>query len=143
MTISALSSTEDEISSLERFLTDNPELEQLEKQANQFNLFEAVGITRQEIRHSHFLAFLFDPSQSHGLGDRFLKDWLTAVLKTGAEQSPVRLAEILLADLEDTEVRREWKNIDILCYSRSNNLVVAIENKVASGEHSNQLERYQ
>ena len=142
MTALAPDAIEDPISSLERFLTDNPELQQLEKQTNSFNIFEAVGITRQEIRHSHFLAFLLDPSQSHGLGDRFLKDWLTAVLKTGAAQSPVRLAEILLADLEDTEVRREWKNIDLLCYSRSNNLVIAVENKVGSGEHSNQLERY-
>ena len=37
------------------------------------NIFEAVGLDRQEIRHSNFLAFLLRPQESHGLSDAFLK----------------------------------------------------------------------
>jgi hypothetical protein len=45
-------------------------------------------------------------------------------------------------DLKDAEVRREWENIDILVTSRSDRLVIVIENKVDSAEHSDQLARY-
>ncbi len=44
--------------SLEAFLLDNPELGQLEALLDEFNIFEAIGAVRQEVRHSDFLAFL-------------------------------------------------------------------------------------
>ncbi|MBK7706475.1 MAG: PD-(D/E)XK nuclease family protein [Acidobacteria bacterium] len=37
---------------------------------------------------------------------------------------------------------REWRNIDILLKDKSNKLAVVIENKIDSGEHSEQLTRY-
>jgi len=40
------------------------------------------------------------------------------------------------------EVRREWNNIDILLIDDAHKFVVIIENKIDSGEHSQQLERY-
>ena len=43
---------------LEQFVVNNADLERLESLLNQFNIFEAVGMARQEIRHSYFLAFL-------------------------------------------------------------------------------------
>ena len=62
-------------------------LRKFEKQfglRNRFNLFEAVNMVRQEIRHSSFLAFLLNPAESHGLGDRFLR----AILIAAAEYHP-------------------------------------------------------
>ncbi|MEX0268749.1 PD-(D/E)XK nuclease family protein [Leptolyngbyaceae cyanobacterium UHCC 1019] len=59
---------------LERFIVDNDDLEKLESLVNQFNIFEAIGVTRQELRHSDFLAFLLNPTQSHQLGDRYLNE---------------------------------------------------------------------
>ena len=125
---------------LERFIVDNDDLEKLESLVNQFNIFEAIGVTRQELRHSDFLAFLLNPTQSHQLGDRFLKRFLKRVLL--ADAATVSAIEIDVADLQDAEVLRERHHIDVLIYSRSNRLVVAIENKVGAGEHSDQLERY-
>ena len=125
---------------LERFIVDNDDLEKLESLVNQFNIFEAIGVTRQELRHSDFLAFLLNPTQSHQLGDRFLKRFLKRVLL--ADAATVSAIEIDVADLQDAEVLRERHHIDVLIYSRSNRLVVAIENKVSAGEHSDQLERY-
>ena len=126
---------------LEQFVVNNADLERLESLLNQFNIFEAVGMVRQEIRHSHFLAFLLNPSASHDLRDIFLKTFLKQLL-IEADNATVSPIEIDVATLTDTKVRREWKNIDILLVSPGSQIVCAIENKVDSGEHSNQLQRY-
>lgn len=52
---------------LEEFVVANSELEELEDQLEKFNIFEAIGVVRQELRHSNFLAFLLDPKQNSGL----------------------------------------------------------------------------
>lgn len=66
---------------LEAFLLDNEELEQLEALLNEFNIFEAIGAMRQEVRHSDFLAFLLDPRERHSLGAMFGQQLLlTAVI---------------------------------------------------------------
>ncbi|MBD1914389.1 MULTISPECIES: PD-(D/E)XK nuclease family protein [Cyanophyceae] len=126
---------------LEQFVVDNEDLERLESLLDQFNIFEAVGMVRQEIRHSHFFAFLLNPSASHRLGDIFLKAFLKRLL-IAADNAPVSPVDIDISDLADAEVRREWRNIDVLLISPANQIVCAIENKVDSGEHSNQLQRY-
>lgn len=126
---------------LESFVVNNPDLERLEALLAEFNIFEAIGAVRQELRHSDFLAFLLDPSANHRLGDAFLKRLLKHVL-IGISEPPLSAVEIDAADLEDAEVRREWQNIDILIHDPANRLVCVIENKVVSGEHSDQLRRY-
>lgn len=126
---------------LEQFVVDNEELERLESLLDQFNIFEAIGMVRQEIRHSNFLAFLLNPSASHRLGDIFLKTFLKRLL-IDASNAPVSPIDIDIANLADTQVRREWKNIDILLFSETSRIVCVIENKVDSQEHSNQLYRY-
>jgi hypothetical protein len=47
--------------------------------SNQFNLFEAIGLERQELRHSNFLAFLLDPNSSHRFMGRFTEILLTEI----------------------------------------------------------------
>jgi len=44
------------LESLERFVVENDELQQLEEAIGRFNIFDALGIARVEIRHSNFLA---------------------------------------------------------------------------------------
>lgn len=46
-------------------------------------------------------------------------------------------------ELQGVEVRREWRSIDLLITCRDPSFVVAIENKVDSAEHSDQLQRYE
>jgi hypothetical protein len=122
-------------------LVDASDLANLESQLNQFNIFEAVGMVKQEIRHSRFLAFLLDPAQSHQLGDTFLKTFLQQVFTT-ANVTPPNVDDIRTTSLIDTKVHWEWNYIDILILCPACKLVCAIENKVDSGEHSNQLQRY-
>jgi hypothetical protein len=126
---------------LGKLIIDNQDLEKLESMVSEFNIFESIGVVRQEIRHSHFVAFLLNPSKNHGLGDVFLKKFLIYILHK-FESLPLNPVDIDIANLQDVEVWTEWRNIDILIYSRSNNLACAIENKVDSTEHSNQLNRY-
>jgi hypothetical protein len=128
---------------LEALVIDNPELEKLEALLDEFNIFEALGAVRQEVRHSNFLAFLLDPLQNHGLDDVFAKRLLQKAVQ-GAEdvEVPVTPIDFDLWDLDDIVVLREWRSIDIFMRSDSNRLAVVIENKIGSGEHSEQLGRY-
>ncbi len=129
---------------LEKFVLDNEELARLEERTSQFNFFEAVDIVRQETRHSSFLAWLMDPAHTHGLGDAFLKGFLfkTSVAARGLGIETISPIDVDVWDLSGTEVRREWKNIDITLLEKSRRFVCLIENKVHSSEHSDQLRRY-
>lgn len=126
---------------LEGFVVRNRDLERLEALLAEFNIFEAIGAVRQELRHSDFLAFLLDPRANHRLGDAFLKRLLKHVLLTVPEP-PVSAVEIDATDLDDASVRREWQRIDILVHHPESRLICAIENKIGSSEHSDQLRRY-
>ena len=60
---------------LEKFVIDNQShLEEIKHSLSEFNIFNVLGIQHREIRHSNFIDWLFDPNESHQLGDVFLKD---------------------------------------------------------------------
>lgn len=126
---------------LEDFVVGNVDLQQLEILLRKFNLFEALNLVWVEVRHSDFLAYLLNPQQNHGLQDSFLKTLLQSVLKGEVNQA-VTPIDIDVWNLTSAEVYREWQNIDIFVRDESNHLAVLIENKVQSGEHSDQLVRY-
>ena len=116
----------------------NPELAELKRLLQRFNLFEAVGVVRHELRHSDFLAFLLDPSQNHGLGTLFLSQFLQAVRRDA-------MGNAFLVDFDNlskASIQREWHHIDILVIDDANRFGVVIENKIGTGEHSDQLNRY-
>jgi hypothetical protein len=48
----------------------------LDEILNKFNIFEATGMRKQEIKHTKFLGYLLDPNESHGLGTKFLLEFL-------------------------------------------------------------------
>jgi hypothetical protein len=131
-----------DLDALTRFAIANDDLERLESLVNSFNIFEALGVARQELRHSDFLAFLLDPRQPHGLGDRFLKRFLQRALDEYSGQVPVTSIEIELQSLDQMFPYRERQNIDILLLDEANRIAVIIENKIGSAEHSGQLQRY-
>ena len=37
------------------------------------NIFQILKLSKNEIRHSNFLAFCFAPNETHNLSDEFLK----------------------------------------------------------------------
>ncbi len=131
------------LAGLERFVVDNDELLQLEQLIGRFNIFDALGIVRAEIRHSNFLAWLLDPNESHGQGGLFLDGILMDLLRQSPPAlrpfSPIQLDG---AELRRVRVRREYRNIDILIECEEPRFVIAVENKTYSHEHSGQLDRY-
>jgi len=132
-----------DIVALESFVSANSDLEELERLVSPFNIFEVLGATWHELRHSRFLAFMLDPRGSHGLGDAFLRRFLLHTLKqVEPDARPISLVDIDVADFAEVEVRREWRSIDILVLIPSLRLAVVIENKIYSSEHDDQLARY-
>ena len=126
------------------FVIDNPELERLEDIISDFNLFEVLNLQKQEIRHSNFLAWVLDPTQPHALGSYFLKQVLIKASSRGGSigDNPISPIDVDVWDLSETLVLREENRIDILLLNEVKGFVCAIENKIDSQEHSQQLSRY-
>jgi hypothetical protein len=132
----------DDIKLLEALILEEPDLEELEAQLEEFNIFEALGAVRVEVRHSDFLAFLLNPQQNHGLGDVFVKRLLQKALSVAQNYTPITSLDLDIWDLDELTVQREWQNIDLFLFDDKTKIAVVIENKVSSSEHSGQLRRY-
>lgn len=120
------------------------DLERLEDLLAEFNLFDVLGIARQETQHSAFLAWLLDPRGSHGLRDYFLRGFLTQAAAEARENGILALTPLDVDSwkLSDIKVATERHRIDILLMDENDGFVCLIENKIRSGEHSDQLNRY-
>ena len=141
------SQAEQDLKTLEAFLVANEDLDRLEALLDRFNIFEAIGMVSRELNHSQFLAYLLDPRNNHEFGDLFVKRLLQNVLSIADEGErrvlmPISAIELELWNLERMTVEREWHHVDILLRDVEHRLVVVIENKIKSGEHSDQLQRY-
>src|SRR5687767_11657164 len=116
----------------------DPKLHELERRIAEFNILEALGVVRHELRHSDFLAFLLDPAGKHGMGDYFLKRFLQAVILSSvgsvssvpasggdlpdnhiqsadiAVRVPISPVELDVWSLDNAQVYRELYHIDLL-----------------------------
>jgi hypothetical protein len=120
-----------------KFSINNPALDMLESMINSFNSLKVLGVADYEIRHSHVLAWLIDPTAHHGLGDTVFKKILLEVMR-----GDKNIGDIIISDYADLDVRREWRNIDVIAVSRRNKLVFVIENKLHAVEADKQLTKY-
>lgn len=132
---------EEKIKALAAFLQDISCLNPLKKYTEKVNLFDVLKVSRTEIRHSNFLAWLLDPNENHFLGDRFLRKFFCEVLNKN-QSSAGEICKLLSGDFSDFTIKREEAHIDILGYSKALNVVFCIENKIDASEHDNQLQRY-
>lgn len=129
-----------ELEYLKSFLLDIDCLNELSEWITEFNIFEILKISRMEIRHSNILSWLLDPNENHGLNDSILRGVFQFIIQN--DYIDMDIFKILLMDLNSFYVKREWNNIDILIESKEKEIVLCIENKIDSGEHSNQLKKY-
>ena len=101
----------------------------------------APGMWRAEEFHSRIISWLLDPSAHHRQAGHFIATLLNATM------APPRLFD---ADWSTAQVLQEWGNVadgqqgylDILILNQEYQNLIAIENKILSQEHSNQLTRY-
>lgn len=127
-------------------------LSQIRNSVKEFNIFEIAGMHKQEIKHSNTLAWFFGNNE-HGLGEMFFIEFLKKAIE--ATESNKEYFANLKIDLDklkkyiylsknkkELEVRREYKNIDILIIDRNNNFLFLIENKIDASESENQLNKY-
>lgn len=101
-----------------------------------FDIFEVLKIHHLEYIHSNFLSWLLDPGESHGIESHFLRNFLSRTVAAAQQQAICTMSpdRIHSADWAETEVRREWRYIDILILNRKAGFVCAIENKVWAEE---------
>jgi len=127
---------------LNRFLVGNTDLEKLTAQLSRFNIFQILKIEQAEIRHSNVLAWLLNPLENHGLSDLFIRRFLSTILLDNPGIVNITPAEIELMNMNDVEVWRELKNIDLLAVSKNNKWVLIVENKIRAGVSDQQLRKY-
>ena len=96
-----------------------------------FNVFKLCKVNHYENRHSDIIAELLDPAGTHGLGDRFLKEFC-------------RIANFDFKPCEEITIHREYSitngRFDI--FADAKDWVFIIENKIYASEGEAQLPRY-
>ncbi len=124
----------------------------IEEQHSEFDALAFLGVSGSEEFHSRFLSWLLDPRGSHGDKHQFLSGF---VLETIAQARSAGIRTVTLSDRPGfdwsaTTVMPEWRNVvdgregylDILLLNRDERFLCAVENKIFSNEHSEQLTRY-
>jgi hypothetical protein len=117
----------------------------LQHRLTRFNIFTALNALDYETRHSNLLAWLLDPSAAHGFGAKFLEGLLSLIAQRMPERGEAAKPGPILQyanGLQGAEVKREFKRADILVVDRTQRFVCLVENKIHTGEHSDQLTRY-
>lgn len=104
------------------------------------------GISRMEIRHSNFLAWLLNSQKSHQLNEVPIKILLNALLenKYPFNNTIKQILKIRKYELSDISVYREKMNIDIFIKFKLNEIPVCIiiENKIKAIFGKEQPKKY-
>lgn len=120
---------------------------------------EILGVSRREISHSGFLAWLLNNTESHNLGEYPIKKFLDIVLKFSNDKLKNEYSELYNSFVtEDYEIERLFvkpefaiKNVGrldiyveltLLIANRQRNVKLIIENKVESKENNDQSNSY-
>jgi hypothetical protein len=83
----------------------------------------------------------FDPNENHGLGDYFIRSFVTKVVSK-CDHNKYNVFDLLLQDFYTYQVYRESNHMDIVLASREEKKAVIIENKIWSSESFHQLNEY-
>lgn len=138
------------------------------RKINQNSILDIYGIARSETHHSKFLAWLFNPNESHNTGELALRKLLNIAVRRGIEQnnqSEVFLwvkkrvltsathsstsasnVQILTESYVESQGKKGAKGrIDILIQNvelGTESINIVIENKIYSNEHDEQTTTY-
>ena len=123
-----------------------PDFLQLDRLLKGFNIFNATDMRRREIKHTKFLAHLLDPHESHGLGIRFLENFIININNQNIKKIDFLSLDLMNA-VVSSEEKLEKRAIDLLIRIPSSTeslrpILIAIEVKVDSIESELQLEKY-
>ncbi|MCB1178542.1 MAG: PD-(D/E)XK nuclease family protein [Leptospiraceae bacterium] len=108
-------------------------------------------LKKEEVNYSDFIAYFLNPKNNHALEDKFLKIFLQETINIyndiNINEFPVHLIDILLTNLHDSKVIREFNlndkgRPDIIILCESLKLAVIVEVKLFSKEGKNQTNNY-
>ena len=126
-------------------LIDDPRFREYHRDSLQreFNTFDVLRYADYEIRHSNVLAWLLQPAETHGLGNRFLRCFVNHLNNRLEAAKGTSLPTVNL-EAANVRVERELDYVDITIFFKKEQCLVAIENKTgpASSDHFVQVRRY-
>lgn len=138
------------------------------RKINQNSILDIYGIARSETHHSKFLAWLFNPNESHNTGELALRKLLNIAVRRGNEQNnqskdfqwfkntvltsathsstSASNVQVLTESYVETQGKKGAKGrIDILIQNvelGTELINIVIENKIYSNEHDEQTTTY-
>lgn len=125
-------------------LRDRTERNEKRKRGELFNIFDVLNLRTSEVRtHSAFLAELLNPNGNHGLGDRFLKVFISTIPELAEWQFDTEHAHVTVEDPSAGAINEDASaggRMDITI--KSHNQIIIIENKIYAGDQYKQLVRY-
>ena len=142
----------------------SPEYRQLADLYARKNLFDILGIARNEQYHSRMLRWVLDPSETHGLGTFPLRKFLQAIalakikyIGNKSENLSPELLEAFVTESCRIDDARVWleqstgnkrgrvdlvAEVEMKIGNKEKTLPIVLENKVETNEHSQQTEKY-
>jgi len=135
------------------------DFQKLEKFYHSKSFSEILGISRREISHSNFLAWLLGNKESHNLGDFPIKKFLDIILKFSNDKHKSEYSDLynffVTEDyiVENLAIQPEYhiKNVgrldiyvelNLLIDKKEKSIKLIIENKVESKENNDQTNKY-
>lgn len=138
------------------------------RKINQNSILDIYGIARSETHHSKFLAWLFNPNESHNTGELALRKLLNIAVRRGIEQNnqskdflwvkktvltsathsltSASHVQVLTESYVEAQGKKGAKGrIDILIQNvelGAGSINIVIENKIYSNEHDEQTTTY-
>ena len=114
-------------------------LEEKRKRGDLFNVFSILNVERKEVRHSAFLSALLDPNGKHGLGNKFLSDFIKNIVH---QQKNIGLDWDCNDVYVNTEEPTDEKDGFMDIYLKSKGKIIIVENKIDAKDGEKQLIRY-
>jgi hypothetical protein len=138
---------------------NDPDFQKLENFYYSKSFSEILGVSRREISHSGFLAWLLGNLESHNLGEFPIKKFLDIILKFSNDKLKSKHSDLFNSFVtEDYSIERLFikseyaiKNVGrldiyieltLLIAGKTKNIKLVIENKVESRENNDQTNSY-
>lgn len=138
---------------------NDPDFQKLENFYYSKSFSEILGVSRREISHSGFLAWLLGNLESHNLGEFPIKKFLDIILKFSNDKLKSKHSDLFNSFVtEDYSIERLFikseyaiKNVGrldiyieltLLIARKTKNIKLVIENKVESRENNDQTNSY-
>lgn len=138
---------------------NDPDFQKLENFYYSKSFSEILGVSRREISHSGFLAWLLGNLESHNLGEFPIKKFLDIILKFSNDELKTKHSDLFNSFVtEDYLIERLFikseyaiKNVGrldiyieltLLIAGKTKNIKLVIENKVESRENNDQTNSY-